>query len=265
MMKRYGIGVCALACFTVLSLPCIAQDSAQSSPQNNPWNGSWKIDKSTMKYNGPTVSVATDADGYTVTRGGTASPKVVCDGKPNAPVNGMTTTCTKDGTGYDLVNTRDARTVSKVKLEVSPDGQTSTRTVNVIPPAGSPYTITLFSKKVSGGDGAPTVWKETSFNESQDTGVLTIQVNGDSVDFKETDNDKPITAKLDGTPATIGGTQTMSVKLVDPHTLKVTYSQGGKVGRENTFVLSEDGKTITETDVTPEPLASTMMVMFNKS
>ena len=94
--------------------------------------------------------------------------------------------------------------------------------------------------------------------------MLTIQVNGDSVDFKETDNDKPITARLDGTPTT-GGAGTMSVKLDGPNTLKVTYSNNGKVARENTFVLNPDGKTITETDVTPEPSASTMTVMFNKS
>ena len=256
------MSVCALASFVALTLPCLAQDNSQS----NPWNGSWKVDKSTMKYDGPTVSMLTDADGYTVTRGGKASPKVVCDGKPNAPVNGMTTTCTKDGTGYDLENTRDGKAASKVKLEVSPDGQTATRTVDVTPPDGSsPYTITAMSKKVSGGEGAPTVWKETGFTESQDTGMLTILVNSGSVDFKETDNDKPITVKLDGTPTSIGGTRTMSAKLDGPNTLKITYSQDGKVARENTFVLSSDGKTVTETDITPEPSASTMSVMFNKS
>ena len=193
-MKRYGISVCALACSMVFTLPCMAQD--------NPWNGSWKMDRSTLKYDGPTASIATDADGYTVTRGGKASPKVVCDGKPNAPVNGTITTCTKVGTGYALVNTRDAKQVSKVKVEISPDGKTMTRTVDVFPPVGNPYTITLVSKRISGGNGAPVVWKETSFDESQDTGLLTILVNGNTVDFKETDNDKPITCKLDGTPRT---------------------------------------------------------------
>jgi hypothetical protein len=260
-MKRYGISVCALASFVALSLPCIAQDNTQS----NAWNGSWKIDRSTLKYDGPTASIATDADGYTVTRGGTASPKVTCDGKPNAPVNGTVTTCTKDGTGYALENTRDGKAASKVKVEISPDGNKMTRTIDITPPDGSsPYTMTLLSKKVSGGNGAPTVWKETSFNESQDTGVLTIAVNGDSVHFKETDNDKPLTCKLDGTPTQFGR-GTISVKQVGPRTLKVTYSQDGKVGRENTFVLSKDGKTVKETDVTPAPSASTMSVMFNKA
>jgi hypothetical protein len=261
-MKRYGMSVCALACFTALTLPCVAQDS---NPQSNPWNGSWKIDRSTLKYDGPTVSIATDADGYTVTRDGKASPKVTCNGQPNAPVNGTVTTCTKVGTGYAVENTRDGKTVSKVKVEISPDGNKSTRTVDITPPDGDPYTITMVSKKVSGGNGAPTVWKETGFTESQDTGVLSIAVNGDSVDFKETDNNKPITCKLDGTPVKFGR-GTISVKQDGPRTLKVTYSDAeGKVGRENTFVLSPNGKMVTETDVTPAPSASTMSVKFHKA
>jgi hypothetical protein len=257
MMKRYGMSVCALASFVALTLPCIAQD--------NPWNGSWKIDRSSLKYDGPTASIATDADGYTITRAGKASPKVVCNGQPNAPVNGTTTVCNKSGNGYELENSRDGKPVSKVKVEISPDGKKMTRTADITPPDGDPYTVTTTSEKVSGGDGASGDWKETAFTESQDNGVLTIAVNGDSVDFKETDNNKPLTCKLDGTPTSFGR-GTISVKQAGPRTLKVTYSgPDGKVGRENTFVLSEDGKTIQETDVTPDPAASTMSVMFNKS
>lgn len=262
-MKQYGMSLCALACFGALTLPCISQGNSQTSP----WNGSWKIDRSTLKYDGPTFTVATDADGYTITREGKASPKVICNGQPNAPDNGTVTTCTKTSSGYDLVRTRDGKQVSTSKVERSPDGNSVTQTVNITPPDGSPYTMTFTSKKVSGGNGAvgdPVTWKETSFTESQDTGILTIQVNGDSVDFKETDNDKPITCKLDGTPVTMG-MQSMSVKQDGPNTFKVTYSNNGKVQRENTFVLSPDGNTITETDVTPSPATSTMSVMFHKS
>jgi hypothetical protein len=57
----------------------------------------------------------------------------------------------------------------------------------------------------------------------------------------------------------------MAVKLADPHTLKVTYKgDDGKVRRENTFALSEDGATIIETDVTPAPSLSTMVVVLHK-
>jgi hypothetical protein len=257
-MKRYGISLCALACFTALTLPCIAQDTP------NPWNGSWKIDRSSLKYDGVSSTIAVDADGYTITRDGKARPKVVCNGQPNAPVDGTTTTCNKVGAGYELENSRDGKTVSKVKVEFSPDGKKMTRTANVIPPEGDPFTITTTSKRVS-GTSASAVWKETGFTESQDTGVLSIQVNGDSVDFKETDNDKPLTVKLDGTPTKFAG-GTISIKQDGPRTLKVTYTDGeGKVGRENTFVLSPNGKTVTETDVTPAPMASTMSVKFKKA
>jgi hypothetical protein len=257
MTRPYGISLCALASFVALAVPCVAQQ--------NPWNGSWKEDRSTFKYDGPTYSVAAEGDGFVVTRGGKAGPKLVCDGKPGAPEDGVTTTCQKSGTGYELENTRDGKPLSKVKIEISPDGKKITRTADVTPPEGSPFTMTTTSKRLSGGPGIAGTWKETGFTESQDNGVLEIKIDGDSVNFKETDNDKGITCKLDGTPTKVSGSRTMSVKQDGPRTLKVTYSNDGKVARENTFVLSSDGKTIKETDVTPAPSASKMSVSFHKS
>jgi hypothetical protein len=175
------------------------------------------------------------------------------------------TTCTKTSSGYALENSRDNKQTSRVKIELSPDGKTMTRTAEILPAEGSPFTITFVSKRVSGGAGAPVVWKETSFDESQDTGVLTFLVTGDSIAIKETDADKPVTCKLDGTAVPVGGTRTMSAKMEGARTLKVTYSNKGEVQRENTFVLSPDGKMLKETDVTPAPLPSTMTVSFHKS
>jgi hypothetical protein len=256
-MKLYATCVCTFACFLSLTHPGNAQD--------NPLNGSWKMDISTLKYDGPTMTVATDADGFTITRGGKASPKVVCNGKPNPPDKGMVTTCTKTSTGYTLQSIRDDKSTRKMKVVISPDGNTLTQTAEITPVKDTPFTIITVSKKVSGGDGSPVVWKETSFKEPQDTGLLTIMVKGDSVDFKETDAEKPVTCKLDGTPVQVGGSRTVSAKLVGSHMLKVTYSSKGEVERVNTFVLSPDGKTVKETDITPAPSPSTMTVMFHKA
>lgn len=263
-MTFHRISACALASLAALALPALAQSTSPS----NAWNGSWKLDRSSLKYDGPTFSVATDADGFTVTRGGKAGPKVICNGQPGAPSNGVVTTCTKTASGYDLVNTRDGKPVSKVKIEGLP-GDTVTRSMEVIPADGSsPFTITTVNKRISGSGGAsadPTTYKEESFTESQDTGIMSVQFHGDSVDFKETDNDKPIACKLDGSETKVGGTRTMSCKLDNPNTLKVTYRNNGEVARENTFVLSPDGQSVQETDVTPAPSASTMTVMLHKS
>lgn len=258
MVKICGTSVCALASAIAIALPCVAQ-------QQSPWNGSWKIDRSTLRYDGPTVSVAADDSGFTVTRSGKAGPKVVCDGTPNPPDNGVISTCRKSGSGYEVENTRDGKQINKIKIELSADGKKLTRTIDITPPDGSPFTLTTTSKRLSGGPGFSGTWKETAFTESQDNGVLEIEVKGDSIDFKETDNEKPISCKLDGTPTTVSAGRTMSVKQDGSRTLKVTYSNDGKVARENTFVLSSDGKTIKETDITPAPSPSKMSVAFHKS
>ncbi len=255
-MKRFCVSVCALMCLVALNRSCVAQA--------NPWDGSWKADPSSMKYSGPTFSVATDADGFTTTRGGKANPKVVCDGKPQTTPDG-TLTCTKSGMGYAIDLSKDGKTLRKTTLSVSADGKTRTAKNEVFPTDDKPFTAITTAERVSGGPWMAGVWKETKFVQSRDTGVLTIKVTGDSVAFKETDNTKPVICKLDGAETKINDVSTISVKLADPHTLKVTYRTDGKVRRENTFVLSADGKMIAETDVTPDPSPSTMSLMLHKS
>lgn len=256
MSKRFSKSVCALVCFCALSLNCKAQA--------NPWDGSWKIEPSTFKYSGPTFSVATDSDGFTTTRGGEAQPKVVCDGKPHDSPGSSMTACTKTGAGYALDTSKDGKRIRKTTISVSDDGKTRTVKSEIFPPDGDPFTITTISKRLSGGPGPGGEWKEASFSSSTDSGILTIAVKGDMVDFKETDSLKPVSCKLDGTETKTGG-GTMSVTLADAHTLKVTYKDdSGKVRRGNTFALSEDGKSITETDLTPAPSESTMTVVLGK-
>lgn len=255
MTKQYGISACTLVSLVALALPCVAQQ--------NPWNGFWKEDLSTFKYDGPTFSIATDTDGFTITRSGTPAVKIVCDGTPKAHPNGSATTCNKSAAGYELVNTRDGKQTSKETIGISPDGKKITRTSDFKSPGGAPNFATATSKRISGGPGLSGTWKETAVHESWNTGVLGIQINGDSVEFKETD-DKPITCKL-GSPTTILGTQMITMTQDDPLTLKATYSNNGKVTRVNTFVLSSDGKTVTETDITPAPWVSTLSVMFHRS
>lgn len=255
-MKRSIMGVCAFACSICFALPCLAQA--------NQFNGSWKVDPGTMKFDGPTYSVATDAEGYTLTRDGKAQPKIICDGKPHARPDKTTVTCSKTGGRYVLDVSANGKRTNKITISQSADGKTTTRRNEVFPDDGSaPFTMTATAKRVS-GSGMNGTWKDVSVTESQDKGILSIHVNGNDVAFKETDNDKPVMLKLDGTPVKFMG-GTMAVKADGPHKLIVTYGgDDGKMRRHNTFEVSADGKTLTETDVTPAPQASTMSVKFHK-
>ena len=256
-MKNLVMRACALALLGATAAVCSAQDT-------NPWNGSWKAEPKSFYYEAATFSIATDAKGYTVSTNGVAGNPVVCDGKPHTNAAGNDLTCVKTATGYTVTNSKGGKTLSKNHLSVV--GGTMTRKIDYTPADGAPYSMGFTSKRVSGGPGIAGVWKPTGFTESQDTGVLGIQVSGDSVAFKETDNDTPVNCKLDGSPTkvpTLGGT--MSVKVLDAHTLKVYYAgDDGKLRRENTFVLSLDGKTISETDFTPAPGAAAMTLVFEK-
>jgi hypothetical protein len=255
MIKR--LSVCALMCLLFASRTGISQ--------TNPWNGSWKIEPSTLKYAGPTFSVVTDTDGFTTTRGGQAQPKVVCDGKPQKSPDAMMVTCTKSATGYELAGSKDGKPQFKTTISVSGDSKTRTTKSQIYPSDAAPFTRTVISERVSGGPGPAGEWREIKFSSSDDKGILTIAVNGDSVDFKETDSPKPITCKLDGTETKFGDRGSMSVKLADPHTLHVTYKDNdGKVRRENTFALNADSKSITETDITSAPSVSKMTVVLRK-
>ena len=261
-MKRLSIRttiLMAAAMMAPAALSCMAQDNA-----SNPWNGSWKVEPHSFYYEAATFSIATSATGYTVTSGGVAQTPVVCDGKPHTNAAGNDVTCVKTPTGYTVTTSKDGKPLSKNHVSVV--GSTMTRKIDFTPADGAPYSMGFVSKRVSGGPGVAGEWKPTSFSESQDTGVLGIQVTGGSVAFKETDSSTPVVCNLDGSPTKVpvlGGT--MSVKAIDAHTLKVFYrDDSGALRRENTFVLSLDGKMISETDFTPAPGAAAMTLLFHK-
>jgi hypothetical protein len=257
MLKRLGVSICSAMFLLAIGPACLAQ--------SNPFNGSWKEEPSTFQYTGPTYSVATDAQGYTITRDGKAQPKTVCDGKPQKRPEGEMLTCIKTSTGYALSATKDGKPVEKAQISLSADGKSATRKFEIHPPDGAPFTMTLISRRISGGPGLAGEWRESKFTSSQDNGILSININGGTVAFKETDSLKPVTCKLDGSATKDGMGGSMSMRLADSHTLKVTYKdEKGEVRRENTFVLSADGKKITETDITPAPSPSKMSVAFHK-
>jgi hypothetical protein len=189
--------------------------------------------------------------------------KIVCDGKPFEGRDGEKETCTKAGMVYTMVSRKDGKVASRGTATVA--GDTETRHFTIYPSDGSaPYSVTSKLKRVSGGPGITGVWKEQSFKSASETGILSIDVKGDMIAFKETDDPKPVMAKLGG-PDQKFLDGMMAIRRADDHTLKVTYKdQDGKVRRENTFVLSGDGKTITETNLTPDPGASKMVLVLHK-
>jgi hypothetical protein len=263
---KHALRVSAAMAAAALSLPFLALPClAQSAPSATDWNGSWKTDPASMHFDGTVYDITTDASGFAIASGGKEFTKMECMGKPVTNPSGSVNTCVKAGTGYSVTTTRDGKTVSVISMSVASGGKKMMRVAKYTPPTEAPYSITLTYDRMGGGSGMAGSWKETGFSESQDTGVLSIVVTGDSVAFKETDSPNAMVCKLDGTPTVTSGKNTMSVTAIDPHTLKVKYmSADGKIVRENTFALSLDGKVISETDFTADPTPSAETQLFHK-
>jgi hypothetical protein len=255
-MKKL-VAVCAVVGAMGLGQAAMAQSS--------PFNGQWKADKDSMKYEGPISTVTKTAGGFTVVGMGPTAQKIICDGKPHPSNNKTMTSCVMSGGECALEVTKDGKMVRKATISISADGKTRSTKAQIFPPDASPYMVTSESKRVGSGTGMAGRWQETTFAASTDNGVLAIDVKGDMVAFKETDSVKPMDCKLDGTPTKFGDGGLMAVRLASPHVLKVTYKDSdGTLRRTNTFALSADGKTITETDITPAPGSSKMVLTLHK-
>jgi hypothetical protein len=255
-MKHIGINVFALVCVVGLSVPCVAQD--------NPWNGSWKLDKSTVKFDGPIISVATKGNSFIVSRYGRLAPNHICDGQPRKQDDGRGTTCITTGTGYVIITaaTADGKQPElKETVSFSENGKSMTL-VDDTTRQGKPVHTQYVSKRVSGGPGIGGVWKQVTPNESPtDPGILEINAQGTSVVFTRSDGTKPMTYTLDGLPTNIGGQRTAEARM-DGSMLTVTDRNDGKVTQETTYVLSKDGHTIKEKAVTPEPAPGKTLVSY---
>lgn len=229
--------------------------------QTNSLNGSWKADPSTKKYDGANFLVATDTTGYSVAVPGLAVDKTVCDGQAKSDPDGSTYTCRKTESGFMV---EQSKPEVRAAISTSPDGNTLTYRFDGVASDGVHFTLVQTSKRVSGGPGIAGEWHPVGLDMSPDAGIVMIQITGDTVLFKESNDPQPSSYKLDGTEVKRPFEQTGSATLVNPHTLKISYRSKSKVNRENTFLVSDDGKTLTETDAIPGPNPSTYSVAYHK-
>ena len=252
-MKPSQIKLGALLCLAAVNLCC--------SAQTNLFHGSWKLDPASKKFDGTNFTMASDATSFTTTTAPNHPSKTVCDGQPRPDPSGTPATCRKSGSGYTIDTDKPE---SHDTISLSPDGNTLTHHIEYVASDGKRGTIIQTSKRVSGGPGIDGEWHPIGFDILPDPGIVTIAIDGDTVQFKESNQDKPTTYKLDQTEVSSPDGSAGSAKLVDPHTFKMTYSRNGIMTQENTFVVSDDGKTLTETDISPEPNRSTFSAVYHK-
>jgi hypothetical protein len=146
---------------------------------------------------------------------------------------------------------KDGKTVTTVKMVVSPDGKTMTVEFsdssysNAAPVTGKGEE-TRVAKGPAGSNAISGSWRMAKFETLSDNAITwTYKINGDELTMT-TPTGQSYTAKLDGTEARYQGdpgTTGVSVKMSGKDTLEETDKRGDKVLSVSKMTLNPDGKT----------------------
>lgn len=250
-MKRYV--ACALFSAVVLCVPAI-------SPAQAAFNGTWHVDLAQTKFSPKPVVFYIGNGWFHCVSCGTPYA-VPADGKDH-PVTGQPF----DSVSVTIVNpqtitiqtSKDGKVISEQTRTVSANGKTLT-VKGTDHPENSEKPITYEAMAVrdgiapSGVQATSGKWIIKKASNSANALLTTYKVTGDQITMTDPTGDT-YTAKFDGQDYPEKGSygvDSVSLKLVDPHTMEETDKRGGKVIEVDKMTVSSNGKSMTITATNP--------------
>ena len=254
----------------VLLATFIATADNSSSADLRAFAGEWQEDLSktvltpdeTRKYEqnpDGTMSVTIGANAYRDT--------FRIDGKPHpeVPRPDVMQTWTQTGSSsWESTDTKDGQVISTVKRTVSSDGKTLTFVATYKRNGRKDTTVTTVYSRISAEkDGLAGTWKPVS-GRSDTADVFTFRVTPDgtlsyagldaSFSVKPDGNRYPVKDEFDG----------VSLRSSGDRTISFTFFLKGKPFEIDTFTLSSDGQSFTETDRNVNSNATTATFVYRK-
>ena len=238
------MGALAFLGLMTLSPPGIAQ---------NVFNGTWRPDP--QKF-GPTRNpdVVELANGVYDCQTCTPPYKIKANGQDqsiagNPYYDALSLTTIDDRTVVKAAK-KNRKTVAETKSSVSADGKTKTDVQTMYDMAPRPIEITSHSSRVSvGSQGSHVIsggWRMTDVDVSNHAEDTIFKVSGDTLSMSDRMG-RSFSAKLDGTEGPYMGSDeftSVSLKMIDSHTIEESDKKGGKVVKISRWSVSPDGKTI---------------------
>ena len=238
---------------TVLRIAGIAVlASSVVSAADPAYVGKWKLNTAKSDFGQLTATYeAMPGGGFKATMDGLSYTFTV-DGKEVAtPWGTMSSVKAINATTWEATNTVSGKLFSTDTIKLSADGKSMTVESKMAQPSGGTSTNTMTFQRVSGGPGLAGTWKAAKM-ASTTAGILEIAVKGaDGIVLKFLDQNATCDGKFDGKPhpATgpifpAGWTCTFSKNTANG--FAVAFNKDGKPMYSSTFVVSADGKTLTE-------------------
>jgi hypothetical protein len=214
--------------------------------------GKWKFNPETSQLSGLTYKVGeVGGDKYTFSFGD--DTETISLGKEHTTKYGNTWTITKNGSNaWKWVTKRNGKVTSDATWTVSDDGATSTYVSTDTRQDGSTSHNETKLKRTAGTSGLVGTWESTEIKIGSPTTTEIAKWGTDGYSMKTPADKSETDFKLDGKeykpkgPTVAPGT-TVSGKKDGENKMELTYKLKGKVTETDSWELSGDGKTLTDT------------------
>jgi hypothetical protein len=228
---------------------------ATAAYAQSPFDGTWKLNAAQSKFDPKPFTVYTSG-GWWHCVSCTPPFDVAADGQDHA-VTGQPTFDTANATIVDaktekLVLKKGGKLSLEQTAAVSADGKTLTLTNTGYPPnGGDPTHETDILKRVgvlpAGVHATSGNWQAVKFTGSDNELLFTFKSDGDQFSMTDPTGDS-YTAKFDGNDYPYkgsNGTDAVTLKKIDAHTIVETDKLAGKVVNVSKMTVSANGKSIT--------------------
>jgi hypothetical protein len=251
---------------TFRALCILGLAAASLAAADAPYIGKWKLNPAKSQLTGETVTVEKMPDGTIHQQQGDFVFSFKLDGKEYPMPDGSTTAWkVVDANTWDRVDRAKGKVAVTSRLTLQ--GDIVTITYHATKPDGGTLDGSSKWKRVSGGPGFYGKFKSTEQNSAFSNMELTAN-GADGVSFRFPDDGSMCDAKLDGkdypvTGPQAGGKETFSLKKTGARSIEITEKLDGKPMGVDKFVVSADGKTLTD-EGTPASTKEITKAVFDR-
>jgi hypothetical protein len=237
------------------------------------WNGTWRLNPAKSRVQGGAdIAVITSPDGQIRITNDAFNFDFRCNGKEYSNPNGkdLTTSCIQVGTAqWKLTYKRNGAVSSEVLWDLSPDATTLTIHGKSIQPDRSSRDVEHVYHRLGEGSGLSGRWQEGNPFSSRPP-LLNLSLEGSTLHFAYPETGQYVDAPLDGTRTPMHTSPrarqgfAMSIKQASPVQMHTEISFEGRVIREGTLTISNDGRTIIQESWAPERLSEKDSFVYEK-
>ncbi len=218
-----------------------------------PYAGKWKINLTKSDFGESTVTIGQTGAGQMQYTADGLSYTFRVDGKDYPALLGQTAAWKQiDKTTWETSTKLNGKVVATTTSRLSADGATLTMEAKGPKPGGGAFDDAVVYQRVSGGPGLPGKWKTKNVKSSAPPIIEFAASGQDGLTVRVADFQAICAAKFDGkdypfTGPTVPAGMTFAVKKTGSRSFEMTQKQNGKALYTDTFAVSADGKTLTDT------------------